>query len=59
VERLGIAYWYRRNWDIVGLEVLWSRSSKTVSQKGADFELDALTNRKPVLGVSDEGRDMG
>ena len=27
---------YRRNWDTVGLEVLWSRASKRVSDKGAD-----------------------
>src|SRR6218665_1285233 len=50
---------YRRNWDTVDLEVLWSRASKTVSHEGADLELDALTNRKPVKGVSDERRDMG
>src|SRR6218665_3280873 len=38
---------------------LWSRASKPHSHKGADIELDALTNRKPVKEVSDEGRDMG
>jgi len=46
----------RRYWDTAGIEVVWSRASKTVSHKGADLELDALTNRKPVKGVSDEGR---
>ena len=50
---------YRRNLDTVCLEVLWSRASKTVSHKGAYLELDALTNRKPGKGVSDEERDMG
>jgi len=50
---------YRRNWDTVSLEVLGSRTSKTVSHEGADLELDALTNRKPLKGVSDERRDMG
>jgi len=50
---------YRRNWDTVSLEVLWSRASKTVSHEGAGLELDALTNRKPVKGISDERRDMG
>ena len=44
---------YRRNWDTVGLEALWSRDSRTVSHRGADLELDALTNRKSVKGVSD------
>ena len=43
---------YRRNWDTVVLEVLWSRASKTVSHEEADLELDleldAMTNRKPV-----------
>ena len=38
---------------------MWSRASKTVSHKGADLELDALTNRKPAKGVSDKRRDMG
>ena len=42
---------YRRNWDTVGLEVLWSRASKTVSHKGADLELDTLMNRKLMKGV--------
>ena len=28
---------------------MWSRASKTVSLEGADLELDALTNRKPVM----------
>ena len=43
----------------VGLEVLWSRASKTVFHEGSDFELDALANRKPMKGVSAERRDMG
>jgi len=38
------------DWDTVGLEVLWSRASKTVSNKAADLELDALANGKPVKG---------
>jgi len=50
---------YRRNWDTVDLEVLWSRARKIVYHKRADLELDALTNRKLVKGVSDERRDMG
>jgi len=49
----------QRNWDTVGLEALWSRASKTVSHKGADLELDALANRKPVKGVSEERKGMG
>jgi len=39
---------YRRNWDTASLELLWSRTSKTVSHEGADLELDPLMNRKPV-----------
>ena len=39
---------YRRYWGTVGLEVLWSTASKTVSLEAADLELDALTNRKIV-----------
>jgi len=51
---------YRRNRDTISLKVLWSRASKTVvAYEGADLELDALTNRKPVKGVSDERRDIG
>ena len=50
---------YRRNWDTVSLGVLWSKASKTVSQEGADLDLDALTNRKPVKGVSGEIKDVG
>ena len=37
---------------------MWSRTSKTVSHEGADLELDAQTNRKPVKRVSDERRYM-
>jgi len=48
---------YKRYWDTVGLEVLWGRVSKTVSHEGADIDLNALANRKPVKGVSDERRD--
>ena len=49
---------YRRNWDTVSLEILWSTTSKAVSHEGADLELDALMNRKPVNGVSDKRSDM-
>ena len=52
-------YRYRRNWDTISLEVLWSRASKTVSHEEADLELDSLTNRKPLTGGSHERRDMG
>ena len=55
----GETAWYRRNWDTVGLEVLWSRASKTVSHEETDLELDVLMNRKLVKGISDERRDMG
>ena len=50
---------YIRHWNTIDLEVLWGRTSKTVSHEGEDIELDALTNRKPVKGVSDDKRDMG
>src|SRR6218665_1605545 len=40
---------YRRNWDAVGLGVLWSRNSMTVSHKREDLEMDALSNWKPVI----------
>jgi len=30
---------YRRNWDTVSLEVLWSRARNTVSHERADLEL--------------------
>jgi len=33
---------YRRNWDTLSHEILWSRASKTVSHEGADLELDSL-----------------
>jgi len=36
---------------------LWTRASKTVSEKGVHLELHALVNRRPVKGVSDE-KDM-
>jgi len=50
---------YRRYWDTVGLEVLWSRACRTVSDKGPDLELYVLAKGKPVKGVSVERRDMG
>ena len=37
---------------------MWNRASKTVSHEGADIEMDALDNGKPVKEVSDERRDM-
>ena len=40
--------------DTVGLEVVWSRASKTVSHRGANLGLDALANGKPVKKVPDE-----
>jgi len=50
---------YRRNWDTVGLKLLWSSASKTVSCEVADLKLNALASRKPVKGVTEEIRDMG
>ena len=49
---------YRRYWDTVGLELLRSRASKTVSQERADLELYVQANRKPVKGVSGERREL-
>jgi len=37
---------YRRNRDTVGLEVLWSLASRTVSHKRAGLELDYWMRRR-------------
>jgi len=48
---------YRRYWDTVGLEVLWCGASNTVSDEGADLELDTLASTlENILSSIDNGK---
>ena len=48
---------YRRCWDTVGLEVLWCGASNTVSDEGADLELDTLASTlENILSSIDNGK---
>jgi len=49
---------HRRYWGAVVPEVVWSRTSKTVSHEEAEFELDVLVNGEPVKGVLDKRGNM-
>jgi len=58
-QRRTITCRYRRYWDTAGLEVVYSRASETVSDEGADLELDTLENKMSGSGRLHVYNDIG